>query len=151
MIIKLVIFNFTALCALLAATWAGFVIPAFQADISYVSYGIVAMFLYGSAQIAYHAAGYVKDHQLTYFAHVNDICGYLVYLGLIGTAIGVLIALDSASVDVSASGLKEFTGQVLEGVKVAFHATIVGSIAWMWHHINTRMVYTNYKVQGYAE
>lgn len=142
---KLSIFNFTAICTLIAVTWAGFVIPTFQADESYISYIIVGMFVYGLLQIYWFASGMVKDHVLDRFAHVSDIADYLVMLGLLGTAIGILIALGGVEFGSSVSDLKTVTNQLLAGTKIAFHSTIVGGFAWLWHHVNCRIVYTGLK------
>lgn len=146
LIAKLVIFNFLALCGLIAATLAGFVIPAFQADLSYVSYAIVAMFVYGLFQIFRFALIDVDKETLIKYGHVTDINGYLTALGILGTAVGVLISLGGASVGSDASAVRDFATVVLGGTKVAFHSTIVGMVAWLWFNVNWRMVYTRIKL-----
>lgn len=148
MLTKLNIFNFTAFCGLIAATWAGLVLPTFAADVSYVSYAIVAFFVYGLLQIYYFAIGFVKDNVLERFNHVSDISDYLVMLGLLGTAIGILIALGGVAFGTDISGMKATTEQLLAGTKIAFHSTIVGGFAWLWHHINCRMVYTYLRIKN---
>ena len=132
-------------CGFLTLLYNGLVIPTFAADVSYVSYFIVAMFLYGLFRVSFAASRIgteLKEVELTKFSEVVDVTGYLVMLGLIGTAIGVLVSLHGAEVGSSAADIKTFTTTVLGGTKTAFHTTIVGGITWLWHKINCRMVYT---------
>lgn len=142
MINKLIIFNFTAACGMIAAAYNGFLLDLFKDD--YVTYGIVLVFLYGLAQIFWFASGMVKDNVLLRFQHVNDLCAYLTGLGILGTAIGVVYALKGAN----ATDPKAFADTVLGGTKLAFHATIVGIVAYLWHHVNCRIVHTQLVING---
>lgn len=147
MLTKLIIFNFTALCAVIAGTYAGFVLPFFLEDITYLTYAILAVFLYGLAQIFYFATGFVKDHRLIRFRHVSDVYSYLTGLGIVGTCVGIYFALQAAQIGGDASQIKDFTTTVLEGTKAAFGATIVATLAFIWHHVNCRIVHTQLTIE----
>jgi len=73
---------------------------------------------------------------------VRHIANSLVLLGLIGTVIGFIVALsgvDSKSVaDVSAIGPMVTT--LVEGMSIALHTTLVGSVLNIWLMINYRLL-----------
>ena len=144
---KLIIFNFTAVCGVLAATWAGFVIPAFAADVSYVSYAIAGMLVYGLSQLFYFACKTIDGFSQIRFNHVTDINAYITALGILGTAAGVMIALSAAIVGDNAAAVQDFATVVLGGTKVSFHSTIVGMISWLWFNPCWRMVHTYLSIE----
>lgn len=148
MLTKLTIFNFMAFCALFAATWQGHVMHFFTEDVTYISYAIFALFLYGLAQIFWFASGMVKENVLLRFKHVADIATYLPGLGVIGTALGIYISMKAAEVGADATQVQDFVTTVLSGTKSAFGATIVAITLYVWHHINCRIVHTQLMISA---
>jgi biopolymer transport protein ExbB/TolQ len=75
-------------------------------------------------------------------AAVRHIANSLVLLGLIGTVIGFIVALsgiDSRSVaDVDAIG--PMVSSLVEGMSIALHTTLVGSVLNVWLMIGYRLL-----------
>lgn len=159
LIYRLIVLNGVAGSLLYWAYENGLVVPAFTADKSYMSYAIVALFVYGlialgmraiktslklnavkvrsdsNAFVAYHA--YNSEKKLwAKFAHLDDIAVYLVNLGLAGTIVGFLMLF--ANIDVNNPNFSD----ALPGLQTAFYTSIVGITTWFWYAINLRMVKT---------
>lgn len=70
------------------------------------------------------------------WAQVNEIADALVFLGLIGTVIGMILAVaqidPNMAGDASAAG--EMAGHLLHGIGIALYTTLVGSVyaIWLW-------------------
>jgi len=75
-------------------------------------------------------------------APVRHIAGSLVFLGLIGTVIGFIIALSavdpSVAGDVSAIG--PMVSSLIGGMSVALYTTLVGAILNVWLMVNYRLL-----------
>ena len=75
-------------------------------------------------------------------APVKHIANSLVLLGLIGTVIGFIIALagvdPEAAADVSSIG--PMVSTLIDGMSVALHTTLVGSVLNVWLMVNYRLV-----------
>lgn len=151
LIYRLVIFNSIA-CGLLFWSYdKGLLLPAFQTDKSYMTYAIVAMFVYGMFALFRRAwktsqgLNALKNGQKinfneiknkAKFDHVVDIASYLVNLGLVGTVVGFLILF--SGIDINNPDFSD----ALPGLQTAFYTTLVGIGAWFWYSINLRMVQT---------
>jgi biopolymer transport protein ExbB/TolQ len=75
-------------------------------------------------------------------ASVRHIANSLVFLGLIGTVIGFIIALSgvdaAAAADVSSIG--PMVSTLITGMSIALHTTLVGAILNIWLMINYRLL-----------
>lgn len=73
---------------------------------------------------------------------VRHIAGSLVFLGLIGTVIGFIIAL--SGVDVQAASDAQRVGAMvatlINGMSVALNTTLVGSVLYVWLIVNHRVL-----------
>lgn len=73
---------------------------------------------------------------------VRHVANSLVILGLVGTVVGFVIALNGvdpqAASDVSAVG--PMISQLIEGMSVALHTTLVGAVLNIWLMIDYRML-----------
>lgn len=77
-------------------------------------------------------------------AHLDEIPGWLVTLGLLGTVIGMSMAIfgiDQSSLG-SPEGVKKVASGLIAGMQVALYTTIVGSILGLWASVNRRMLRT---------
>lgn len=77
-------------------------------------------------------------------AHLDEIPGWLVTLGLLGTVIGMSMAIfgiDQSSLG-SPEGVKKVASGLIAGMQVALYTTIVGSILGLWASINRRILRT---------
>ncbi|MGF1563502.1 MAG: MotA/TolQ/ExbB proton channel family protein [Geminicoccaceae bacterium] len=72
---------------------------------------------------------------------IQNLAGALVVLGLIGTVIGFIIAL--SGVDPSAAGdaaaIGPMVAALIDGMSVALHTTLVGSVLNVWLMMNYRI------------
>ena len=75
-------------------------------------------------------------------ASIRHIANSLVFLGLIGTVIGFIIALSgvdaAAAADVSSIG--PMVSTLIDGMSIALHTTLVGAILNIWLMINYRLL-----------
>jgi len=113
-----------ATAGLLWAAWAyGAITAIWDADPTYLTSGIFGCFL-----IAFTALG------LGYHTLFTFIGQRLVYLGLIGTVLGFVIALSGVDPeragDIAAVG--PMVGKLVEGLGVALYTTLVGAVATLW-------------------
>lgn len=71
-----------------------------------------------------------------------------VYLGILGTVLGVIIALHGITPEmiVNLAAMLGAVGTVLKGVATAFYTTLVGSIAGIWIDYNISILNKNYTV-----
>ena len=75
---------------------------------------------------------------------VRHIANALIFLGLIGTVIGFIVAL--SGVDPSAASevenVKAMVSTLINGMSVALHTTLVGAVFYVWLIINYRLLVT---------
>jgi hypothetical protein len=73
---------------------------------------------------------------------LRHLSGLLVLLGLVGTVIGFIIAL--AAIDPEAAGKVEavapMVSNLLKGMAIALHTTLVGTLLHIWLSLNCRLV-----------
>lgn len=77
-------------------------------------------------------------------AHLDDIPNWLTLLGLLGTVIGIMISLSGVDLNGLATpeGTKKAIAVLMDGMRVAFCTTIVGSVLAFWFDINRRILKT---------
>jgi len=77
-------------------------------------------------------------------AHLDEIPGWLVVLGLLGTVIGIMISLSGIDQEtlLGVDGVKTAVEQLMQGMRVAFCTTIAGSVLGLWCDINRRILKT---------
>lgn len=89
-----------------------------------------------------HLASLLRLKLHARIAPVRHIANNLVILGLVGTVVGFVIALDGvdpqAASDVSAVG--PMISRLIEGMSVALHTTLVGAVLNIWLMIDYRML-----------
>ncbi len=75
---------------------------------------------------------------------VRHIANALIFLGLIGTVIGFIVAL--SGVDPAAAGevenVKAMVSTLINGMSVALYTTLVGAVFYVWLIINYRLLVT---------
>ena len=102
----------------------------FQADSTYMTWGIAGVFLFGLVYAAFGKWGTVEW-----------IADKLVFLGLLGTVLGFIIALsgvDPATVG-EASAIAPMVARLIDGMGTALHTTLVGAIGYVWLDLNQRL------------
>ena len=95
-------------------------------DPTYITVGMTAIFMYGIMMI-------LIDRW--------DIVGWLaeamVFMGLIGTVLGFIIAFKIDPTRVSdISYIQIMVGSMVAGISVALHTTFIGAVAFIWYRFN---------------
>ena len=142
--------------------WAwqrGFVADMFGNDRSYMTYAAAALFVMGtlscfararkvSAILNVMKKGMTPQVNGVKFleknAHLDDIADYIVVVGLLGTAIGVVMMLAQFNAENLSDPAKGIMTVLLasEGLGTAFRSTIVSVVAWLWFRPSLRMLKT---------
>ena len=75
---------------------------------------------------------------------VRQIANILVFLGLIGTVIGFIIALSGIDAKSAAdtSNIAGMIGTLISGMSVALYTTLLGAVLNLWLTVNYRMLAT---------
>ena len=94
------------------------------------------------AAVRANLAAVLRVKLFSRIAPIRHIAGSLVVLGLIGTVLGFVIALGGvdpeAASDVSAVG--PMISTLIDGMSVALHTTLVGSVLNVWLMVNYRLL-----------
>ena len=73
---------------------------------------------------------------------IRDIANALIFLGLVGTVIGFIVAL--SGVDPESAGdvenVSKMVSTLINGMSVALHTTLVGAILYVWLTLNYRIL-----------
>ncbi len=89
-------------------------------------------------------AGVLRLRLTNRIAGVRQVANSLVFLGLIGTVIGFIIAL--SGVDAEAASDAERVGAIISnlisGMSVALNTTLVGAVLYVWLIVNHRLLAT---------
>lgn len=168
LIYRLIIINLCGV-AMVATLWQrGMVETLFEEDATRLTYVIVALFLVGMVSVFRRGIklsktlndlkryrvqrprdlrgliGFNPEKFAAKTAHIEDICKWLVLLGLLGTVIGFrwsLSGIDTNSFS-SASGTQASLIVMLGGVFIAQGTTIVSIATALWLDINRRILAT---------
>lgn len=151
---KLVVINLCAAAAVVYAWQHGFVQMVYAADTSYICYAITALFAVGLLSVfqralkVSHALNAIKtgEHPFINAAkflakgdYIADIAQWLAVLGLTGTVVGFIMALNDINVD---GDPKAMVAQLIGGMAVAFYTTLAGGVTGLWLELNNRILKT---------
>lgn len=159
LIYRMAIINLLFIAGLAWAWQRGVVADMYGNDDSYMTYAATALFGLGTVSCFARAAkvsailnlmkkGLRPEVNGAKFteksAHLDDVGDFIVIIGLVGTAIGVIMALHSfiAGSFADPSKAVETATTLLNGVGTAFRSTVVSSIAYIWFRTNYRMLKT---------
>ncbi|QKC99160.1 hypothetical protein [Mesorhizobium sp. NZP2298] len=157
---KLYIVNFAGACLAVWAWLMGYVQRVTEADAVHMAYVIAAVFVVGLMSTLWQARkvdkrlrqrmwnGDERSRAYTSIvresAHLYDVFVALFLLGIIGNAIGFLIAF--GGVDIAAmsdpEGIRKAGAQLLTGAGTAFGSTLVGLTLALCTSINLRILAT---------
>lgn len=153
--IRLCVYNFAGLCVLAWAWWCGYIGRLVAADGAHMTIVIAAVFAVGIAGTFRQAWRVARgDPVLTiperHAAHrdaawLHDLFAALFILGIIGNAIGFLMAfsgIDLSMLD-NADGIRKAGAQLLSGSGTAFGSTIAGLSLALWTSGNLRILATS--------
>jgi hypothetical protein len=118
--------------ALLAAAWAeGLLLKPYRADESGMCYLITALFLAGLVAVAF------KDWQT-----VRWTGNSLVYLGMVGTVLGLIMTVSDLSVDKTQSfeSFKAIITAIYVGAGIALYTNLLACIGYLWLGTNAHLL-----------
>lgn len=164
---RLLLYRFILLNSLLIGllvylTSQGFTGRIFSNDLSFISYGIAALFVVGWVWVlksVIKLSWMLDDAKLNGYPPqqiwdenkaavkiewLESIAEWLVGFGLLGTVVGFSIALsgvDQGSL-MQAEGAQSSVGILMTGMRVALNTTLLGAGLAIWHQINLRMFRT---------
>lgn len=151
---KLVVINLCAMAGLVYAWQLGLVQMVYAADTSYICYAITVLFFAGLFSVFQRAwkvsramnsakSGTPEAVNGTKFIakgdHIADVAQWLAVLGLVGTIVGFIMALNGISADMEPKAL---IGQLISGMAVAFYTTLAGAVTGLWLELNNRILLT---------
>jgi hypothetical protein len=159
LVYRLVIFNACCIALVVWGAMRGYVQEVVLGDTSRITYVIIALFLAGMWSVGARtlrvsrllndikAKKKVDPDGIKFVAkgeHIDDISGWLVTLGLLGTVIGFIMALTSMDQSAlsTASGVQQSIGQLVGGMRVAIFTTLSGGVFGLWLDINRRILKT---------
>lgn len=119
-----------AALALVAAWWQGWLYDYVLTDRTGISQAIAVLGLVGSVYM--FAAWRSKWQYGRHLATAGTIASWCVQLGLLGTLVGMLIALGGVVTASGAAELKGMVASLVEGMKIAIGTSIIGCIAALY-------------------
>lgn len=153
---RLLIVNTCGAVGLFYAWQQGYVSELFATDTTRISYAIAALFIVGLLSTfnrAWKVSAAINEWKGIAFidsdapaarlkaakmdvknSHIADIAKWLAYLGLLGTIIGLKMAINGSALDNTAA--------IQTGLAVAVNTTIAGAILCFWTWVNLRMLDT---------
>jgi NADH:ubiquinone oxidoreductase subunit 2 (subunit N) len=118
--------------ALLAAAWAeGLLLKPYRADESGMCYLITVLFVVGLVAVA------CKDWQT-----VRWTGNTLVYLGMVGTVLGLIMTVSDLSVDKAQSfeSFKAIIAAIYIGAGIALYTNLLACIGYLWLGTNAHLL-----------
>ncbi len=127
---RFLILNLAGLALLFVAYSHGWVTTVLQGDPTLMTETIAAMFLVGLVALVLGNTGFA-----------NWIAPALVYIGLIGTIVGISLVF----VEVTPESAGEVTAAVplvaglIQGIGIALYTTLLGSVGYLWLSLNIHL------------
>jgi hypothetical protein len=118
--------------ALLAAAWAeGLLLKPYRADESGMCYVLTILFVVGLVAVSR------KDWQT-----VRWIGNTLVYLGMVGTVLGLIMTVSNLSVDAAQSfeSFKAIITAIYVGAGIALYTNLLACIGYLWLGTNAHLL-----------
>jgi len=135
-------FNISGAALMWAAHAEGLLVQAYNADPTHIVVLIVAVFLYGLILTPFCIRNNSPFKYAQRFKPLRQISSSLVFLGLIGTVVGFIIAL--SGVDPSSVGdqaqIQPMVAALLSGMGTALYTTLAGSVFSLWTTINANIL-----------
>lgn len=90
------------------------------------------------------AADLLRFRMASHISIVGHIANTLVFLGLIGTVIGFIVALSSVEPEVTGNvrRIAPMVASLIDGMGIALYTTLVGAVLHVWLIVNHRMLAT---------
>ena len=154
----------TLLACLAVTLWLqGYVWPVIEGGAP-ITYGILALFAVGwiwclkevlviSSALNWNdtngarpASGAEADKDVAKTEWLSSVGEWLVGLGLIGTVVGMAMALAGLPAVTDADGALRAVAHLGGGMAVAINTTLLGASLAIWHEVNVRMLRTGMAV-----
>jgi hypothetical protein len=135
----------------LAAFGQGWLDTMISARLAELTLIIVAVFFYGLVACGWRIsdsqsralqAGTLRLELTDRIVAVRHISNTLIFLGLIGTVIGFIIALSAVDPNIAADAenVASVIATLIDGMSVALNTTLVGATLYLWLTVNYRVL-----------
>ena len=106
--------------------------------------GYLERFPGGRADDRRIAADLLRFRMASHISIVGHVANTLVFLGLIGTVIGFIVALSSVEPGVTGNvrQIAPMVASLIDGMGIALYTTLVGAVLHVWLIVNHRMLAT---------
>jgi biopolymer transport protein ExbB/TolQ len=90
------------------------------------------------------SANILRMRIANYISVVHHTAHSLVFLGLVGTVIGFIVALSGVDPEASVSvdNIGPMVATLIEGMSIALYTTLLGAVLHLWLLVNYRMLAT---------
>lgn len=154
LVYRLLIVNVCGAAALAYAYQRGYVGTMYAADSSYICYAITVLFAVGLISVFLRASKVTRAlnaiksgrrepvNAIKFMAKgdfIADIAQWLAVLGLTGTIVGFIQALNGINVNGDPEAI---IAQLISGMAVAFYTTLAGGVTGMWLELCNRILRT---------
>ncbi len=155
LVYRLVLLNALGFAGVAWAFIHGYVGMVFADEKTGIGYALVALFAFGLVSTAIRAwkvsralnelkAGRWVDGSKFAIkqAFIGDIATWLVTGGLIGNIVGFAVAVQGLDLSGGQDAALGAIQHMLEGMKIAFYLTLVGTLLGLWIDVNYRLLAT---------
>lgn len=89
-------------------------------------------------------AGMLRMRLVNYISVVRHTANSLVFLGLVGTVIGFIVALSAVDPEksISVDSIAATVSTLIHGMSIALYTTLLGAVLHLWLMVNYRMLAT---------
>ncbi len=90
------------------------------------------------------SANLLRIKMSNHIAVVRHIANTLVFLGLVGTVIGFIVALSGVNPELSATveNVAPMVSTLIKGMSIALYTTLIGAVLHVWLMVNHRILVT---------
>lgn len=151
---RLGVFNIVCLIGVSWAWAVGWAQQIYEGDVTKIVLACVGLFLVGLVSVWVRAIKLVREGvgNLQLFLarqqYIASISEWLVMIALLGTVVGISLAMGGTLEVGSVEATREFTSNLLKHIHVAFNVTIVGILLSVWNAVNWTMLNTATIVSG---
>lgn len=155
LIFRLTIFNAIGVALIIWGLTTGYIQKLITGDTTGLPFVMMALFLVGMVSTFVRASKVGRGHNTLKGggsfdaskmaiknAHIGSIGSWLVTLGLIGNIVGFVVAVSNVDVTGGSDAALQAIGAMMEGMKIAFYNTLIGTALGLWVLINYQILTT---------
>lgn len=155
LIFRLLILNAIGVCLIIWGLTTGYVQQLVTGDTTGLPFVMGFLFLIGMGSIFVRASkvgrglnsikncgSFDASKMAVKNSHIGAIGSWLVTLGLIGNIVGFAMAVSNVDVTGGSDAALQAIGAMMDGMKVAFYNTLIGTALGLWILVNYQLLST---------